>query len=487
MASHPGSSNVIQSTPLDADHSFFRAWALRTSKRESSDDISPGSSPTPSGITGGQRKGRRGEVQRFGSEAGPSPLSYPVERTSSPTIQLFQLDALSEEEPRPRKTKESVGSAVSGRTGSTASSGIGDCTRKLLRLSEIRRSRNASKDSQPPQEVKPGHRWYRELSGRWTEIKTGRKQHFEGDLPSPSVGDTRESQEVSASDQRSLVLTTNQYTIVKVVDQTAVKSAMFLQLREESNSATPKARANLTERLGFYFRTKRGRRPKRPVSTKVLRPSDESLSTTEDVLNRASSLLRDLTSKKPTPSSTSTSPNLSIAGTFHQRSGFLWRNTEHSSSSSSIRILLMGKSPAGTPESEAWYMGSDNRKYLRVEISDADASTFLPSEARRIGTPPLLSPSPQRISQPCCTPSVVLVQQQLHQPPGSQGTVPVSLKSPIPEPPGVAQGNAIMAFELNVHKHPSSSPLCPTNPEHPSGGKGICVYHGRARTGYQPC
>lgn len=485
MASHPSPSNVIQSPTLDADHSFFRAWALRTSKRESSDDVSPGSSPTPSGMTVGQRKGRRGELQRFGSEAGPSPLSYPIERTSS--IQHTPFDVLSKDEPRPRKTKESVGSAVSGRTESTASSGIGDCTRKLLRLSEIRRSRNTSKDSQPPQEAKSGHSWYRELSGRWIEIKNGRKQHFEGDLPSPSIGDIREPLEVSASDQRYSALPANQHSIVNVVDNKIAKSAVSLPLREEIDSTTPKARANLTEKLGFYFRTKRGWRPKRPVSTKALRPSDESLSTTEDVLNRASSLLRDLTSKKPAPSSTSTSPNLSIADTFHQRPGFLWRNTGHSSSSSSIRILLMGKSPTGTPESEAWYMGSDNKKYMRVEISDADASTFLPSEARRIGTPPLLSPSPRRVSPPYYTPSAVLFQQQQHQPSSLQATVPVSLKSAIPEAPSVTQRDAIMAFELNVHEHSSSSSLCPTSPGHPSGGKGVCVYHGRARPGYKPC
>ena len=299
MASLPSPSKFKQSPTLDADHPFFRAWALRTSKRESSDDVSPGSSPTPSGMAMGQRKGKRGELERFGSEAASSPLLYLIERTSSPSIQDAPSEALSKEEPRPCKTKESVGSAVSGRTGSTASSGIGDCTRKLLRLSEIRRSRTASRESQPTQEARPGHRWYRELSGRWTEIKNGRKQHLEGDLPSPSIGDPRESLEISASNQRSSALTTNSHSILEVVDNKTTKNAVSLHLKKEINSAAPEARANLTEKLGFYFRTRGRWRPKKPVSTKAPRPSDESLSTTEHVLNRASSLLRDLAAKRP--------------------------------------------------------------------------------------------------------------------------------------------------------------------------------------------
>lgn len=36
-------------------------------------------------------------------------------------------------------------------------------------------------------------------------------------------------------------------------------------------------------------------------------------------------------------------------------------------------------------------------------------------------------------------------------------------------------------FEWDVPEHLPGSPLCPLNPKHRSGGKGICVYHGRHR------
>jgi parafibromin len=39
------------------------------------------------------------------------------------------------------------------------------------------------------------------------------------------------------------------------------------------------------------------------------------------------------------------------------------------------------------------------------------------------------------------------------------------------------------AFELNLPpEHLTNSPLCPKNPLHPSGGNGVCIYHGRRRS-----
>ncbi|KAG6009413.1 hypothetical protein E4U54_008562 [Claviceps lovelessii] len=37
-------------------------------------------------------------------------------------------------------------------------------------------------------------------------------------------------------------------------------------------------------------------------------------------------------------------------------------------------------------------------------------------------------------------------------------------------------------FEFDVPEHLLSSPLCPANSRHKSGGTGLCVYHGRRRT-----
>ncbi|TDZ61070.1 hypothetical protein CTRI78_v004519 [Colletotrichum trifolii] len=36
-------------------------------------------------------------------------------------------------------------------------------------------------------------------------------------------------------------------------------------------------------------------------------------------------------------------------------------------------------------------------------------------------------------------------------------------------------------FRFDIPEHLPSSPMCPANPKHSSGGKGLCVYHGRKR------
>ncbi|KAF2141427.1 uncharacterized protein K452DRAFT_288123 [Aplosporella prunicola CBS 121167] len=43
-------------------------------------------------------------------------------------------------------------------------------------------------------------------------------------------------------------------------------------------------------------------------------------------------------------------------------------------------------------------------------------------------------------------------------------------------------GGGDVDFEWDVPEHLPGSPLCPLSPKHKSGGKGICVYHGRRKT-----
>jgi hypothetical protein len=39
-----------------------------------------------------------------------------------------------------------------------------------------------------------------------------------------------------------------------------------------------------------------------------------------------------------------------------------------------------------------------------------------------------------------------------------------------------------LRFTLSIPDHLPTSPLCPTNPKHPSSGQGICPLHGRRRS-----
>lgn len=46
----------------------------------------------------------------------------------------------------------------------------------------------------------------------------------------------------------------------------------------------------------------------------------------------------------------------------------------------------------------------------------------------------------------------------------------------------VAIGTSANKFEFDIPEHLPSSPMCPANKRHKSGGTGVCVYHGRRKT-----
>ena len=105
---------------------------------------------------------------------------------------------------------------------------------------------------------------------------------------------------------------------------------------------------------------------------------------TKVMLDQATSMLRDMGDRKTSSTVSASTSNMSIAGTRGRRGGLLGH-----SASSSLRNFFMNKPQMVTPDSTAYYTGSDNEQYFRIEISSPNSSTFLPSEARRVGTPPL--------------------------------------------------------------------------------------------------
>ena len=206
---------------------------------------------------------------------------------------------------------------------------------------------------------------------------------------------------------------------------------------------------------------------------------------TGQILDRASTILRHIPEKRLTPTS-SQSSNLSTTGSSAPHS-YLSPLRRAYSNSSSLRSMLMGRVPLGTPatpDSHVMYIGSDQKQYFRVEISAPGAPTYLPSEARRIGTPPLLEQNGK--ARGFFFSYDVLDEQNT---PSSGAGTPSRVRSEnasdidwysVKLKADEARDNA-MSFELNVPEHLPSSPLCPKHPKHKSGGKGVCVYHGRNR------
>ena len=255
-----------------------------------------------------------------------------------------------------------------------------------------------------------------------------------------------------------------------------------MQVLAKSAPSTPRQKGGLYRRamlrLGVTSKQAVTKRPQLEISP--------SRSFTGQILDRASTILRRAPEKRRTPSSSGSSDKSTTASS--ARRSFLWPLRMVHSSSSSLRNALMGEVPLGTPTTpspELMYMGSDQKQYFRVDISAPGAPTYLPSEARRIGTPPLNEQSGKargfffkydvREDESEVLNSDTLERARLERKRTSDiDWLSVKLKA------DEARDNA-MCFEINVPEHLPSSPLCPKHPKHKSKGKGICVYHGRNR------
>ena len=205
---------------------------------------------------------------------------------------------------------------------------------------------------------------------------------------------------------------------------------------------------------------------------------------TGQLLDRAATVLRHLPEKDLTSASSHSSGH-SINGSSAHRSYLSPLRRIHSNASS-LRTMLMGDGPLGTPttpDPHVMYIGSDQKQYFRVEISSPGAPTYLPSEARRIGTPPMLEQSgrPGEFFFGYDAPDTEDKALSPTSHPMTRKGVVTGLDWSSARLQAVEARNHAMDFELNVPEHLPSSPLCPKHPKHKSGGKGICVYHGRNR------
>lgn len=157
----------------------------------------------------------------------------------------------------------------------------------------------------------------------------------------------------------------------------------------------------------------------------------------------------------------------------------------------------MGRPPLHTPAPEAMYTGSDSNTYVAVNLTDADVA-FLPSEARRIHTPPLptgstgagkfrgfffdynapLTPTSASPERATVAAAAVVDATNAHARPGAgarRNSDWYRVKTDAIEAEGVSWEQLAGA----VPEHFPNSPLCPRHPKHKSGGAGECPYHGR--------
>lgn len=457
-----------------------------------SSNTTPSPLTTPNNYIAAQRRGFRGSEGANSNAAlisPPSPFA-PHQRSKQAERRSYHSD-ISATSPLKSGTVPSPGEfplvieeepvLLKNRTASESSS-LSSQTRRLLGLSAIRIAPGAGSE-QPPSKARSGFIWKREFSGRWLQIRIGPKEQSA-------------KQSAHASGEETPVLLSQRSTIHLPLSHASTVTDP--EGRDRSSNAGSDQRllpedqdllqiATLTPQEGLYCRTKRALGLKRDLLDPN-NPESRDRTSTDNLLDRVSSSLRFLPDRKTTPpSSASSVSNLSIAAPRWQR--IMSRHGKVGlSTSSSIRGILMGKPPIHTPEPEAMYTGSDSNKYVSVDLTE-DGVAFLPSEARRIHTPPLptdaMSPGLRKTrgfffdynvpSSPSFAdrPADAKVQAQAGGARRDSDWYRVKM-------------NAIDAATLtreqlavSVPEHLPNSPLCPRHPKHKSGGTGECPYHGR--------
>lgn len=306
---------------------------------------------------------------------------------------------------------------------------------------------------------------------------------------------------------------TAQASSTQALQQKFAKRMQFLSPR------SPKIKPSVGEGEGFFKGILLGKGKKDEDRPMIAVSEFGMVSRTATVLKEVAEVLEQIARQNSDPNKLLVDPQQT-----QQRRGLFHSHRRRSSDShnsllsltDSVRELLMGKTPLVTPQSEGRYIASDGKVYENVNLGNKDAPTYLPSEATRIRTPPLsgetsetghgsffffdASPPSDESKAPSSREPSTKIPSDDPLEAKRTGSLPESGKQSPVYSSNSSNGShdrisrlrdmwefgtkrdskgKKSEFELDVPEHFPNSPLCPGNPQHKSGGTGICVYHGR--------
>ncbi|KAI4194013.1 MAG: hypothetical protein LQ350_008038, partial [Teloschistes chrysophthalmus] len=364
---------------------------------------SPITSPvSPKSAVKPRRQGRPGIESRWTEgnlaqiKGNPAQPDFHLDPAS---LNKRKLEVASQEQTS-AKTRESVGSSVSKRSSKRSSnaSSIGQRALRLIRRPAIKPSSPVSVRP-PTRSLKRSRSWKRELSGHWLEVRIGKNPENATKSPETELPEiphapfpTPEASSYKPSQPRVT------YTLKPPTPLSQQMQSQQMHRSTESSSPETRPKKSLVDRTKQILGIKSSLNLSSSGKPQARRRS--SADETTRILNRASAALTELIDKfRLTPPSTSTSTsNLSATSialkSTHARRTLLRpgyrrsRPTGHSSSSS-VRRVMFGNPPIPSPNLEDTYTASDAQQYFRVDLTDPNGPAYLPSEARRINTPPL--------------------------------------------------------------------------------------------------
>lgn len=455
----------------DSEQLFSRAWALHSREREIS--RSQCSSPVSPKATGPRSREKRPLARKAYSEA-----SVDVRDDRNEAIlasHSTELVSIVENRVLAPTDANRLPEAAASESNTSRKSSISERARRLLGLNSSSKSQSATTNNEASEDIRPSLRWKRQISGRWIEVRVGRKSKSNGQSGADSTDSTPPNSDAA-------------------IGAGAIQSEDLTEVPSQSTDIdqTSKGRKSSHARRisDLYGRAKRRislqQRSEEPIP-KIARTNTRTF----DVLQRVSSILRDI------PETTRTSPDLSRTASSQTINALHSRRTRRFpfsrrspfSSSSSIRRLRMGIAPRTTPDAQEMYTGSDGKQHPVVEMTSRDGPAYLPSEARRIDTPPLTNSSPGLrqgffFDEYTSSDSTSSPKAEERQPGnGDRDQEPNKDTEADRYRARLAAEKAKDAqfqFELNVPEHLPNSPLCPRHPKNlQTGGRGVCVYHGR--------
>jgi hypothetical protein len=327
------------------------------------------------------------------------------------------------------------------------------------------------------------HRWYGAISGHTVELRIRHKTRLEKPRKTSASSEVG-GKDVHIFENRNRGQDKNPDHAESDIQAFAIHAAQSQSPRISRSVLEIPPQAQQKE--GLYKRVWHQISQKRKTTKPPIRATpiqEGKLSRTNSLLDHASNLLvHDQQLFGHHSSDSGSSRSLTI---FRKRKPPLVKHLSVSSAESSHSFRNIP--PTSTPNPELEYTGSNNQRYMRVEISQHHTPAFLPSEATKIGTPPSsMLPGPEQFSYDSQEDTPRAGAPPLRTPTRHRPRISADLgdgrdwfRAQMEQ---IEHGRADN-FDLDAPEHLPSSPLCPRHPKHPSKGNGVCVFHGRNSNG----